>query len=208
MLQRMLDKPNELSNELKDLHERLQDEQEVTVLKALALLLDRGLSRADWEELCKCVNSTRRILPPYHHLVKEKLNCRPPGIMVEENNVQVSLQALLEHTVSRILDDPDVKELIQWLKEKYGLTHLDLLFIFKYGLDGSKGHPIFKQFMSCSRDQGALLATHMVGLQIVTVINGKVHILYNNSLCNSALSCRPVRYWFVNEDKGILDSYF
>ena len=52
------------------------------------------------------------------------------------------------------------------------------------------GHPIYKMVYEDDEDPGALFASYMVALQITTVVNDKVEIIYDNPLSNSPLSCR------------------
>ena len=58
------------------------------------------------------------------------------------------------------------------------------------GMDGSQGHPVYKMVYEDERDPGALTASYMVALQITTVVNGEVKIIFDNPLANSPLSCR------------------
>lgn len=53
--------------------------------------------------------------------------------------VQVPLQNVVNHTVDRILLDLGIIEQVKELKAKYGTVQLQ--FIHKLGMDGSKGHP-------------------------------------------------------------------
>ena len=81
---------------------------------------------------------------------------------------------------------------------------MKLKHYFKYGSDGSKGLPIFKQILDAERDQGAIYATGMVSMQIVAELeNGQKAIIYNNSLVNSSLSWRPLRFLFKSETTEI-----
>ena len=153
--------------------------------------------------MTKLVNRREQVLPPYYKVEAEKQNTRIPNwkerYTTSDSNIQAPLQDVLNHTASRILLIPDVAAAVDELTEKYG--PLDIEFIYKYGMDGSKGHPIHKQLCDCCREKGCLFSTHMVALQLVTKINGKMYILYDNSLKNSPLGCRPLRYWFVAEKK-------
>ena len=78
--------------------------------------------------------------------------------------------------------------------------------MFKFGLDGSSGHPQFDQLLADlqSRVQGSCLASLMVPLQLITVVQNKVHLLYHNWWCNSPKSIRPLRLWFVKESDGLM----
>ena len=53
----------------------------------------------------------------------------------------------------------------------------------------------FKQ--AASVDHGSVMASHFVLLQVTTEINGQTKIVFVNTLCNSSISCRPLRYWYV-----------
>lgn len=158
------------------------------------------MTKIDYMDMCELVNKHDKILPPYSRVAKEKANCRPPKdqIFGSDHDVQVPLQEILNITVKRILQDDLVAARVRDLSEKNG-GELDLKFLYKWGVDGSKGHPIWKQVCECCRDPGALLASHMVGLQMVAVVNGKMEVIYDNVLCNSPLACRPLRLWWVNE---------
>ena len=57
-------------------------------------------------------------------------------------------------------------------------------------MDGSQGHPVYKMVYEDEQDPGALTASYMVALQITTVVNGEVKIIFDNPLANSPLSCR------------------
>ena len=53
-------------------------------LQCLAFILDRGITRVDWEKLCKLINSTGKyVVPCYTTLDKAKKELRPEG----KNNI-------------------------------------------------------------------------------------------------------------------------
>ena len=122
------------------------------------------------------------------------------GIIADGNvDVRVPLQNLLENTVDMILKDGNLIDVLLDLQEKNG-GKLILVFYFKFGSDGSSGHPKFKQLMDEERQQGHCYATGLIGMQLVAEMrNGDKIIVYNNSLVNSSLAWRPVRLWFVKE---------
>ena len=53
-----------------------------------------------------------------------------------------------------ILNNGPIIDLLLDLKEKNG-GHLTLVMYYKFGSDGSSGHPKFKQLMDEDRKQGA-----------------------------------------------------
>ena len=60
---------------------------------------------------------------------------------------------------------------IRQLKDKYG--GVEVQFIFKVGMDGSKGHPVFNQVIPDDRLAGSCLFSQMVALQLVARVPGK-----------------------------------
>ena len=173
-------------------------------MEALALILDVGLSKIDYEKNCKLVNKTKRILPPYYTLEAEKLNCRPPGIVSTDEEVVVPLQNLLNHTVSRILEDEDIQQQIDRLSLLNDNEPLLLEFLFKYGSDGTGGMGKFKQSSQNNNKAGKLYASNLVALQLVTYVKGRIYVIYHNTLCNSASSVRPIRHLYAQETTEII----
>ena len=97
------------------------------------------MTKSDYEKHCKLINKLKRILPPYFHIAAEKLKCHPEEITtIGDHEVVVPLQSLLDHTVSRIFEFPDIQSQVERLSEMNEGT-LDIKFIFKYGMDGSQG---------------------------------------------------------------------
>ena len=119
-----------------------------------------------------------------------------------------------KNTVEQIFEANDqlVEQLMELRDENGGVQKV--IFYFKYGSDGSQGHPIFKQILDAERYQGAVYATGMVPMQLVAFMqNGRKEIIYNNVLVNSSLSWRPLRILFkkesteiIKEEKARLDS--
>ena len=109
------------------------------------------------------------------------------------------MKEVCTNTVDAICADEDLAQKLFELKEQNG-GKLKLKHYFKYGSDGSKGGPIFKQVFDQEREQGALYSSGMVSMQIVAELeNGQVAIIYNNPLVNSSLAWRPLRLLFKAE---------
>ena len=162
------------------------------------------MSKIDYEKHCKVVNKTKRILPPYFHLEAEKMKCRPPGIEANPHDVKVPLQSLLDHTVQRTLEDQDIQDQLDRLTELNDGDPLYLEMIFKYGYDGTSGLIKFKQCTDTTVDPGKLFASNLVILQLVTFVNGRIYILYDNGLCNSSVAVRAIRHLYVKETTEII----
>ena len=72
------------------------------------------------------------IYPPYNHIREyRKQFCAPKGIVFSDKEVVASLQAVLDHQVSRMLDDPKVAERVSVLAPNGPME-----FLIKLGFDG------------------------------------------------------------------------
>ena len=177
----------------------------ITIQEALAHFLDTDMGKTDYEKNCKLVNRTKRILPLYYELQAEKLKCVPPGIEVKgSHDVVVPLQSLLDHTVERLLDNQDIQLQIDRLLAMNDDQPILLEFLYKWGMDGTSGTGKFKQLADREHVPGALFATNMVALQLVSIVKGKIFILYDNCLCNSSAAVRPIRHLFKKESTEII----
>ena len=150
------------------------------------------------------MNKTKRILPPYCQIEWEKFRCRPQGITANAHDVMVPLQNLLDHTVTRILDDEDIQLQIDQLVEKNDGESILIEFIYKYGFDGTGGMMKVKQVTDEVHKPGALFASNMVSLQLISFVKGKIYILFFNACCNSAASCRPIRHQYISESREVI----
>ena len=112
-------------------------------------------------------------------------------------NVQVPLQNLLDHTVTRLLDDSDIQLQIDRLVEKNSGQPILVEFIYKFGFDGTQGLMKVKQVTDDTHKPGALFASNLVALQLVTYVNRRFYILYDNACCNSSKSVRPIRHQYI-----------
>ena len=88
------------------------------------------------------------------------------------------------------------------LVEEDEVHYLNLECDFKYGTDGMNGNTQFKQLGAEATDSGCIQASHFVVLQVTTKVNGVRKLVYTNPLCNSSITCRPLRYWFTKETTG------
>ena len=116
------------------------------------------------------------------------------------------IQAICEHSVKRLLEDPDVKQQIENLKKKHGSAFKTLKLYFKYGCDGSSKHLVANQATETEEAlSGNMISSNLVVLQLVADINDENVILFTNKLHNSEIACRPARHWYVRENSETLD---
>ena len=112
----------------------------ITPARALNHVCDIGLSKTQYTKTAALGNPDsldQKIWPPYCQLGEERAALRPP-IVTTEYDVIVPLNTLVQKTLQRLLEDPDLKIQIERLFKLNDNEPLKISFIFKYGLDGSK----------------------------------------------------------------------
>lgn len=153
----------------------------------------QGMRRLGKENNCK-------LYPSYEKVMKAKKRCYPPrdAIRITESSAEVQLQALLDHTVERILLVQNV--LIQRLTPD-NVRKMDL--ICKWGCDGSSGQSEYKQtFSDDSKSDAHVFFTSVVPLQLVCYDQQSKEeiVVWKNPRPSSPRFCRPLRLLFLRED--------
>ena len=80
-----------------------------------------------------------------------------------------------------ILKDPAFIDLLLDLKAKNG-GELILVMYYKFGSDGSSGHPKFKQLMDEERQQGNCYVTGLIAMQIIAEMRNGDKVIGNVQL--------------------------
>ena len=96
---------------------------------------------------------------------------------------KAGLQEVLDHNTYRIFEDPDFLEHVKRLTEENG-GELEIFHCVKIGFDGTGLGDIGKTKHSMEgseRDEGKLMTSHVVCLNMVTLVNEQLHILYSNN---------------------------
>ncbi|GBN26136.1 hypothetical protein AVEN_165620-1 [Araneus ventricosus] len=71
--------------------------------QALLLILDNGLSIRQYQRILEhAENLNCKLYPSYRKVKEAKKLCCPHSISVEETSAEITLQTLVDHTVSRI----------------------------------------------------------------------------------------------------------
>lgn len=169
--------------------------------EALALICDAHLSVAQYNKLREGAKSRNaNLYPAYKKILEAKVGCYPEqqSISISETNMEIKLQALLDHTAERIIM---TKEEIMANFSDEDLQNLVLTV--KYGFDGSGDHAQYKQ--TFSNDDGTssdsqIFATSIVPIKIVA--NGK--ILFENPRPSSTKFCRPLHLQFAKETPALI----
>lgn len=167
--------------------------------EALSLYVEMGLSRNKYQQLRNaCLQKKSKLIPSYKEVRKAKKKCHPAeGIFIEENEAQVKLQALLDHTVSRI-----VLYQIEVLKSLSTEILSNLTLIGKWGCDGSSGHSEYKQkFKNEAFSDASIFFTSFVPLQLVYVdiVTNNTIVVWKNPRPSSPRFCRPIDLRYEKE---------
>ena len=143
------------------------------------------------------------IYPRYDKLLVAMAQCYPQNIQVSESSAVVGLQAILDHTVERLLQVTE--EVVSFLTNE---QHKSFCLIFKWGLDGKSGHSRYKQAtLDPSLDDSSMLMTSLVPLQLYcppmnvassSRASNKI-IVWQNPRPGSTRFCRPLRIAFEKE---------
>lgn len=178
----------------------------------LALYMDMGMTREKYEHLRK-YNARyfgNKQCPPYAQIQAAKIDCFPRDITITEKRAEIKLQALLDHTVSRIIS------LITEIKDFQEIDYNDFVLYGKWGMDGASGQQNFKQQWSINDENNnnnndtAYLndSTVFVISYVPLVLSFNNDILWKNDRPSSVCYCRPIKFEFFKEtSSNILREY-
>lgn len=161
--------------------------------KALGLLLSLKLSKWQYITLREAAarEGAKDIYPSYYKVQQTKLDCYPPkqSVSVTDSSARITIQALLDITVTRIL---------QSLSDD--VQNKQLKLISKWGFDGASNQSRYKQRMESVHDDSSIFMTSLVPLKLTDGDN----TLWTNPKPCSALYCRPVQFTFVKESEAVV----
>lgn len=191
---------NEIENLLENSMDTVNPEQvnPFTGDECIALMEDARLSKWQYETIRKQVQGKHvNIFQIYRNLVFARSLCYPPegSIIITEKGARVILQALLDHTCSRILQIPEVR-----LQLSEAGDHVSLTMTSKWGCDGASDQSRYKQKFS----DGTLAddSIFMISLVPLTLefnsISGR-KIIWNNPNCGSTRYCRLISFEYAKE---------
>ena len=108
--------------------------------EALSLKVNCDLSDQQWQMIRNAAKSnTADIFPSLKELRSKKAECLPKDLVVTETTAKCSLQSMVDHTVSRILD-MNMEEL-----KREDSDELSGVFYFKSGFDGASSQSVYNQ---------------------------------------------------------------
>lgn len=174
-----------------------------TPREALAFMLDTDMSKASYH-LTRTQAKLRGVdlYPSYDRVKEAKRECYPSSdfITITDTKSEIKLQALLDHTVNRIIEMQ--KDVLLSLRPNLWSK----LILIKWGCDGSSGHSMYKQ----KSDNEELLTdrnlflTCLVPLQLFVESNNSKTIVWQNSRPSSTRFCRPVKLQFIKETTEVI----
>lgn len=164
--------------------------------EALNISVEANLTKAQYQLLRQsALSHNSPIYPSYHIVTNAKNECYPEGIVSNEKYAAVPLQSLLDKTTSRLLTvlSSDSLELLGKV--------IYLVFIFKWGSDGSSGFTMFKQTsIDPTLNDTHLYVTSVVPLQLYQKgLDGQKKIVWQNPRPSSRRYCRPLKLEFAKE---------
>lgn len=156
--------------------------------EALVLYIDGKFTKHSYKLMqagAKVKNAN--IYPPYEAILAAKKRCYPSEIVVSESVAEISLQSMVDHTVSRIFESqPDAFHKTSLLCDE------KITVIYKWGCDGSSGHSNYRQSLGDCENRLTdeyLFAVCLVPLQIKL---GST-VIWKNLKPSSTRYCRPIK---------------
>lgn len=150
-LRALLGKFTDANSETPTKIRKLLDSKTTQVIKktaeqALVFLFDNSLSKNVYTNMrLESKACGADIWPPYNELRALKAECRPSKevVSIKENEAEVPVQSLLDHTSKRLVKLQ--KEVILEAMQRMNCTVMDVVLLCSSGLDGSTGHSTYKQ---------------------------------------------------------------
>ncbi|KAI4465067.1 aspartyl/lysyl-trna synthetase [Holotrichia oblita] len=175
--------------------------------EALALIIDSSMGKEDYIHWQKGAKSRgANIYPPYNVIAQTKRQCYPNNIKITETEVQIPVQDILDHTIQRLAHVQQDVLLLHHDHEKNSAIKV----VYKWGLDGSGGHSIYKQCFannSLYGDTNIILCT-IVPLQMSEVTTSGTQIFWQNPSPSSSRYNRIIRLQIEKETKESVKHHY
>lgn len=190
------DKTSLYRNSLKIVQEEALSQDE-----ALSLLIETRLSKHQYQLLQQTSRGKKcKLFPHYSNVLQAKKRCYPKDteITITESKASVTLQALLDHTVDRILSIQ--AEAVEALPSD---TVCNLELKCKWGCDGTSSQRNYKQKFidgECN-DDSKIFFTSLVPLELsfVNQESSVKNVVWKNPRPSSTRFCRPISIQFLHE---------
>lgn len=181
-------------------HDAAKTPQKMSDDEALALFVDTKMTKNQYNVI-KQNNKKHNadIYPNYNKLLEAKKRCYPPGIVIDEISAEIPLQALVDHTIDRLITVQI--EVLNHISERYTISSLKMWF--KWGCDGAAGQSRYKQtFNNSEHDDSFIFSISLVPLRLVVESSEQTEILaWQNPATSSTKHCRPIKIIFKQEQE-------
>lgn len=174
----------------------INDINPYTSEEAVAFVEDAKLSKYQYQFIQMQANARNaKLYPSYAEMASARNDCYPLNISVSESGASIQLQALIDHTVQRLLKDPSIT-----LPATHG-NEIPLTLIIKWGCDGSSGNSEYKQLFNDKEISDA--TTFMISMVplCLRVDGEESSVLWNNPRPSSTKYCRPIKFEYEKETK-------
>lgn len=174
----------------------LESTSQITPLQALAMFIEAGLSRYQYEVVRQ---SKKGLYPCYSVLQRAKKQCYPPkeSYRVTATCAEICLQDLLHTTGTRLLTY--LSEVLETLTDE---ECINITMISKWGCDGSQQTRYKQKLDDETASDASIFQSSLVPLQILS----KEKIIWQNPTPSSPRYCRPIRIIFAKESVDLTNS--
>ncbi|XP_060516945.1 uncharacterized protein LOC132696240 [Cylas formicarius] len=161
--------------------------------KAMSIFVNSKMSKHQYNTLRQSlILENMNHFPSYYAIQQTKLESYPPKeyITITEVSASVKLQALLDHTLLRILKTVECVT-----------SSNDIILVSKWGFDGASGQSTYKQKLTSGEDSSIFISS-LVPIKLYNVKNDT--IIWENKRPSSTRYCRPLRFTFVHETPEVI----
>ena len=176
--------------------------------EALALKVQCNLSDNQYQMIRNAAKKQHaNIFPPLHHIQTVKPNCYPNDTVVTETSAHCSLQSLVDHTASRIIQMPGPNgKLSDIIRSSDQSATCSGTFYFKAGMDGASSQSVYNQkFEHTNLSEGikneeSLFQSALVPLKFLV----NECEVWKNPKPSSSHFCRPLNLQYKKETAEVL----
>lgn len=192
----------ENTTEIRKFCEDLLNEKKTEISKeeALSVYVNTDLTKQQYIDIRSCTNKLApNLFPCYDYVRAAKEPCYPnrDSITVSDIHVKIDLQALLDTTMSRLMQLATVNDND---RDLYYLT-----LVVKWGCDGASGQSNYKQkFSNSSHNDSSIFLCSLVPVKMYDESTGAIQ--WQNPVPSSSRFCRPISFRFEKENKALTSS--
>ena len=167
--------------------------------EALAHFINAELTRKQYEVIH---DANKNVYPCYTLIKDAKKMCYPneDAFTITETMAEVKLQALLDHTTTRLC-----KYLHEVLLQLDCEERQSLQLVTKWGCDGSHQASYKQKFENENDSDAHIFQSCLVPIALTATANGKTKTIWQNPTPSSTRLCRPIRIRFVHESTDVIN---